>query len=191
MSIGHLGGFPVSAEVYRALVGTTTSPSPLTARPAATIELPASDLRSADPVGLVTRLENRLAQLEARKATALADIDHARRQITHARDSIGQPFPHAGELAAARERARQIDEALDRMAQQDASRAQAAGHEAGDTGSRHEPGSGQTDAEMGAAPGVHARNDRYPSAQREQADSLRRQPPARRTGPETWTRPGN
>jgi hypothetical protein len=171
VSIGHLGGFPVSAEVYQS-PGSTHITITLDGAPGATIELPASDLRSADPAGLVTRLENRLTQLEARKAAALADIDHARRQIIHARDSIGQPFPHAGELTAARQRAREIDEALDRMAQQDASRAQLAGHEAGDAGSRHEPGSGQTDAEAAAAPGTHTRNERYISAQREQADTF-------------------
>ena len=90
--------------------------------PGTTIELPASGLRGADPVGLITRLEHRLAELETRKTTALADIEHARRQITHARSSIGQPFPHAAELAAARERVRDIDDALDRMARQDPGR---------------------------------------------------------------------
>jgi hypothetical protein len=87
VSIGHLGGFPVSAEVYQSL-GSTHITITLDGAPGAAIELPASDLRSTDPAGLVTRLENRLTQLEARKATALADSGHARRQITHARTLI-------------------------------------------------------------------------------------------------------
>src|SRR5205823_5639468 len=109
VNIGQLGGFPVSADVHRSL-GTTNITLSLEDAPGTTIDLSASGLRGADPVGLVTRLENRLAQLETRKASALADIEHARRQITHARDSIGQPFPHAEELATARERVREIDE---------------------------------------------------------------------------------
>jgi uncharacterized coiled-coil protein SlyX len=108
--------------VHRSL-GSTNITLSLEGAPGTTIDLPASGLRSADPVGLVTRLENRLIQLETRKASAQADIEHARRQITHARSSIGQPFPHAAQLAAARDRVRQIDEALDRMAQQEPGRA--------------------------------------------------------------------
>ncbi len=126
VSLGQLGGFPVSADVHRSL-GTTNIALSLDSAPGSTIDLPASGLRSADPVGVVTRLENRLSQLQTRKASALADIEHARRQITHARDSIGQSFPHTVELAAARERVREIDEALDRMALQDPGRAGAHG----------------------------------------------------------------
>jgi hypothetical protein len=62
----------------------------------------------------VTRLEHRLNRLEEHHA--VADTEHAHREIAHARDSIGQPFPHATELTAAKERTQQIDEALERMA---------------------------------------------------------------------------
>ena len=136
--------------------------------PGTTIDLPASGLRGADPVGLVTRLENRLAELETRKANALADIDHARRQITHARSSIGQPFPHAEELAAARERVREIDEALDRMAQQDPGRAGAPGQEASSGSGPHESGGHPAAAETGTA---FDRDDRRTTAQPEHAAS--------------------
>jgi N12 class adenine-specific DNA methylase/SAM-dependent methyltransferase len=121
VTIGHLGGFTVTAEVRRSLGATDVSVG-LEGAPGTTIELPASGVRGADPAGLITRLEHRLAQLETRKTTALAGIEHARRQITHARSSIGQPFPHAAELATARERVRDIDGALDRMARQDPGR---------------------------------------------------------------------
>ena len=118
VSVGELGGFPVTVALDRSL-GRTHVTFSLDGAPGASIELAAHDIRGADPVGLVTRLENRLSRLDERKATALADTDHARREVAHARDGIGQPFPHAAELATAHERARQIDEALERMARPD------------------------------------------------------------------------
>jgi hypothetical protein len=167
VSLGELGGFAVSADVHRSL-GTTKIVLSLEGAPGTTIDLPASGLRGADPVGLVTRLENRLTQLETRKANALADIEHARRQITHARDSIGQPLPHAEELTAARERVREIDEALDRMAQQDPGRFGAPGQEASSGSSPHEPGGHPATAETGTA---FDRDDRHTTAQPEYAAS--------------------
>ena len=62
VSIGQLGGFPVSADVHRSL-GTTKIALSLEGAPGTTIDLAASGLRGADPVGLVTKLENRLTQL--------------------------------------------------------------------------------------------------------------------------------
>src|SRR5262249_14824009 len=85
--------------------------------PSAEIRISAADLRDADPVGLITRLEGRLHRLEERKDAALADTERARREITHATEALGQPFPHAAPLDAARERARQIDEQLQQMAE--------------------------------------------------------------------------
>jgi hypothetical protein len=164
VNIGNLGGFQVTGDVHRSL-GSTQIALSLKGAPGTTIDLPASGLRGADPVGLVTRLENRLTQLEPRKASALADIEHARRQITHARSSIGQPFPHAEELAAARERVREIDEALDRMAQQDPGRTGAPGQEASGGG----PSGGRpVGARVGPASGY---DDRRTTAQPEQAAS--------------------
>jgi hypothetical protein len=170
VSVGSLGGFTINAEMYRSL-GTTTVTINLEGAPGTTIDLPASGLPGADPVGLITRLEHRLAELETRKAKVLADIDHARRQMTHARGSIGQPFPHTAELAAARTRVRGIDEALDRMARDDAKRAEAAaGQEAGDASSHREPGAPRTETETGTTRKTHPPSGPHVSAQREQAN---------------------
>jgi N12 class adenine-specific DNA methylase/SAM-dependent methyltransferase len=166
VSLGRLGGFPVNADVHRSL-GSTNITLSLEGAPATTIDLPASGLRGADPVGLVSRLENRLTQLETRKANALTDIEHARRQITHARSSIGQPFPHAEELATARERVREIDEALDRMAQRDQGQTGSPRHEASSSVSRQSVGPPAA-AETGT---VLDRDDRRVSAQPEHAAS--------------------
>ena len=113
---GHLGGFPLTATTQRAL-GKTTITLTLDSAPGTDIRIPATDLRDADPVGLITRLENRLHRLEERKAAALAAADRTHREITHARENLGQPFPHAVQLAEARERTRQIDEQLRQMAE--------------------------------------------------------------------------
>jgi hypothetical protein len=87
--------------------------------PGGTVRMSADDLRAADPAGLIARLENRLHRLEDRKAQALADADRARREITHARETLGDPFPQTDQLTQARERARQIDEKLQQMAEAD------------------------------------------------------------------------
>ena len=167
VSIGNLGGFPVTADVHRSL-GTTNIALSLEGAPGTTIDLPASGLRGVDPGGLVTRLENRLTQLETRRASAVADIEHARRQITHARSSVGQPFPHAEELAAARERVREVDKALNRMAQQDPGRPGAPEQEASSGSGPHEPGGPPAAAETGTA---FDHDDRRISAQPEHATS--------------------
>ena len=164
VSLGQLGGFPVNADVQRSL-GTTNITLSLEGAPGTTIDLPASGLRGADPVGLVTRLENRLTQLEMRKATALADIERARRQITHSCDGICQPFPRAAELATARKRVREIDEVLGRMAQQDPGRAGGPGQEASSGSGLHESGAHPVAASTGTA---FDRDDRRVSVRAEQ-----------------------
>jgi len=138
--------------------------------PGTTIDLPASGLPGADPAGLLTRLEHRLAELETRKARALADTDHARRQMTHARGSIGQPFPHAGELAAARTRVRDIDEALDRMARDEAKQGgAAAGQEADGASGHRQPDAPRTGPQTDQTRETSAPSGARVSAQREQA----------------------
>jgi len=98
--------------------------------PGASIEIPAHELADADPVALVTRLENRLRRLEERQASALDDAERARREIEHATTSLGKAFPQSDEVAAARERVRQIDAELERMAQAKQEPANAAAEDA-------------------------------------------------------------
>ena len=112
---GQLGGFQLTADIERSL-GKTYVALALDGAPGTEIRLRTHELAEADPAGLVTRLENRLARLEERKARAIADNERARREIDYARDNIGRPFPQAAQLAAARDRAREIDEQLQKMA---------------------------------------------------------------------------
>jgi N12 class adenine-specific DNA methylase len=116
LDAGHLGGFPLTARFERAL-GTTSVTLALDGAPGAKVRMAARDLRDAEPVSLITRLEHRLSRLEERKAKTLGDIEHARREISHAHASIGQPFPQATQLAAAHDRVLQIDQQLQQVAQ--------------------------------------------------------------------------
>jgi N12 class adenine-specific DNA methylase len=120
---GELGGFPLTVSVSRVLGQVNVTPA-LDGAPGTEITLAARDLTEADPAGLITRLEYRLAHLETNKTKALTEIDHARSEIEHATASLGKPFPQATELTAARHRSRQIDEQLEAAAtppqQQDA-----------------------------------------------------------------------
>jgi len=139
---GHLGGFPLTATTERAL-GRTTVALALDGAPGTDVRIPAAELRDADPVGLITRLEGRLQRLEERKATARADTERDRSEITHAREALGQPFPHATQLAEARQRAREIDEQLQHMAE-----AQRGAEQAGPE-SAHQPSSRDLEREAG------------------------------------------
>jgi hypothetical protein len=114
---GHLGGFPVTARITRAL-GPVHINVELDGAPGTSITLKRDELAAADPAGLISRLEYRLHHLEDRKAMALADAEHAQREIDHAARTIAKPFPHGPELAAARQRVRDIDAELARLAEQ-------------------------------------------------------------------------
>ena len=112
--VGSLGGFPVVSQVERSM-GKTIVTLSLDGVPAGAIRLSPGDLHAADPAGLITRIENRLYRLEARKQEALDGIDQAYRETEHARRSLGQPFPQAAQLAQARDRAQRINEQLDEI----------------------------------------------------------------------------
>jgi hypothetical protein len=117
LQVGHLGGFPVIAALQGSREGKTTSVSiALDGAPGTSIELKPSDLRDGERATLITRLEHRLARLEDRKAGILADIEHAEREIAHARENLGQPFPQAEQLFVARDRVQQINGQLEQMA---------------------------------------------------------------------------
>lgn len=97
-------------------LGQVQATPALEGAPGTEVALTRRDLADADPIGLITRLANRLAQLEPAKAKALAEVDRARGEIEHATASIGKPFPQAADLTAARERSRQIDDQLEAAA---------------------------------------------------------------------------
>src|SRR6266567_3159692 len=115
LRVGELGGFPLTATITNVL-GEVRVTLAFEGAPGTDMTATPRDLAELDPVGLVTRLENRLTRLEATKAQALAEAEHACSEIDHATASIGKPFPQTAELFAARHRSRQIDEQLEAAA---------------------------------------------------------------------------
>ncbi len=111
---GSLGGFGLVATVEQSM-GKTTVMINLDGVPGGTVQMSAADLRAVDPAGLVTRLENRLHRLEASQQEAIDGVERARREITHARENLGQAFPQTVQLAEARERSNRIDEQLEQI----------------------------------------------------------------------------
>jgi len=111
---GSLGGFGLVAMTEQSL-GSTKVTISLDGVPGGTLQLSVADVRAADPAGLITRLENRLHRLEITKQEALDGVEQSRGEITHARASLGRPFPQGTQLAEARDRARRIDEQLDQI----------------------------------------------------------------------------
>jgi N12 class adenine-specific DNA methylase/SAM-dependent methyltransferase len=112
---GHLGGFDVTTQARRVL-GTTEVTLALNGAPRSEILLTAKDLAETEPAGLIIRLENRLSGLEKLKTKTLDEINRLESDSAHARDDIAKPFPQADQLAAARERVRQIERQLEEAA---------------------------------------------------------------------------
>ncbi len=65
-----------------------------------------------DPVGLVSRLENRLRGLEDIGATARLDLQRVAKEAEMARARIGAPFPEEQRLVTLRRRQSEIEQAL-------------------------------------------------------------------------------
>lgn len=108
---GELGGFPLMLTVNRVMDDAHLRVS-FYGAPGTDVALNTTDLAELEPVGLITRLQNRLTHLEAIKAQTLADIDHARSEVSHATANLCKPFPQATGLVGARERVRHIEEQL-------------------------------------------------------------------------------
>jgi hypothetical protein len=113
---GHLGGLSLTMTVTRTPSYEAQVTLSFAAAPGTELTLTQADLAEADPAGLVARLEHRLTRLEALRAQAEADITRTRSERDHATASLGKPFPQAATLAAARDRARDIDEQLQQAA---------------------------------------------------------------------------
>ena len=188
---GSIGGFTIAALAERSL-GKTTVTIVLDRVPGGEVKLSAADLRAADPAGLVTRLENRLHGLEARKQEALNGTAKAEREIDHARQTLGEPFPRAAQLAEARERARSIDEQLDKLATEPKP-ADAAQTEPGSgTGGGSQAGQPRraADARATEPAGPDAGTAHAPAAaDREQATPSPQRDPAKPPGPHAGSAP--
>ena len=110
VELGEIGGFGLTAtltpslwqSVQLHLTGLPDAPEPI-----------ALDHRALpDQYGIITRLENRLADLDQIQADAVASIEHYRDQATAARAAIGAPFPQQQEYEDASTRLESLEKDL-------------------------------------------------------------------------------
>lgn len=109
VTIGHLGGFEIQADLRRDRRPNTVMVN-LQGVYDSDIYFPHNKIPSG--IGLVSRLENRLADLDRHQAELIARIPALEREIERATPAIGQPFPQADQLQRTRERIKQLDQAL-------------------------------------------------------------------------------
>jgi hypothetical protein len=122
--VGRLGGFPVLARLegwtslqdLRRHVQVDLHFGDL---PVDTVHIGHEfDLPKTSAAGLVQRLEHRLAGIESVIGDLQSRIAVTTRELGHAHASIGETFPHAAELTAARDRLAAVDAELDTLAHQ-------------------------------------------------------------------------
>lgn len=113
--LGELGGFTLTVTAERVLASTTVILE-LDGAPGSELRMTPAEIASADSGKLVVRLESRLSGLETLKTKTLAEISRLTAEADHARDDLRKPFAQGDRLAAARDRAQQIDEQLSRAA---------------------------------------------------------------------------
>jgi N12 class adenine-specific DNA methylase/SAM-dependent methyltransferase len=113
--LGELGGFPLTVTTEH-ILATASVTIQLGGAPGTEIRMTPAEVATVDPGKLIVRLEGRLAGMEALKAKTLAEISRLATEADHARDDLRKPFPQAGKLAAARDRAQQVDAQLNRAA---------------------------------------------------------------------------
>ncbi len=113
--VASLGGFSVTLTIRPTDFGPEVYLD-LADVPDGSVRLDQRDLQQTSPVGLVTRLENRLTGLEQLQDRTQADLDRARSELDRARDALGQPFTHTDALAAARAHLDQLTRELEEQA---------------------------------------------------------------------------
>ena len=106
VEIGSLGGFTLTARVWRDVKEVPGVGLELVGLPLGMMDLSVNDV---DNASIVTRLENRLTNLEQLRRNAELDIDRRETEIGQARDQLDQPFRQADALTEARERLQDID----------------------------------------------------------------------------------
>ncbi|MGH2843466.1 MAG: hypothetical protein ACRDKL_07775, partial [Solirubrobacteraceae bacterium] len=80
------------------------------------IRMTLTELRDCDPAGLISRLERRLTGLDQRREDTLTTAAQWRAEAQAATEQLGKPFPHAAQLATARARAHDLEEAMRSLA---------------------------------------------------------------------------
>jgi N12 class adenine-specific DNA methylase len=163
--VAQIGGFEVLAAGRRLLQPHLRLE--LAGVPRSGLDIGLDELRTDRPLGIITRLENRVAGLATVRAEVSHEIDRASTERARAAAELGQPFPHTQALEAARHRGAELEAEL-----------------AADA-TRTEPASPQQQPD--APPGPPSENDPNHSLQRNSSASVPGAPaesaPAQAAGP--------
>ena len=111
MTIGHLAGFDLAVAV-KGDAGETELHLHFPEVPIRPVIIGAADIDQEHPSGLVTRLTNRLGDLEERLSNDVTELTSIRRDAFQADELLGKPFDQVGRLANLRARQVEITDAL-------------------------------------------------------------------------------
>ena len=104
--IGHLAGFDILGAGHQLTDPYFTLELAGVPRTDFTVTL--DDARTERPLGLITRIENRAASIPKLRADVEGDITRLTLERDRAANDLGQPFPHADALHAARRHSLQL-----------------------------------------------------------------------------------
>jgi hypothetical protein len=110
--VGELGGFRIEAEISRHPQMGSYGDLRIENLPVRRYPLDRADLAKADPVGLVSKLEHRIFDLDETVLTLRAQAEQARSEAADAAARLGRPFEHRDRLQMLRARLVEIDQAL-------------------------------------------------------------------------------
>ena len=110
--VGEIGGFGVDADITRQGDLPPFGEVRIEQLPIRRLTLERADIARADPVGLATKIENRVLRLEQTATELRAEANQAHSEATAVAARIGRPFEHHERLRTLRTRLAQIDEAL-------------------------------------------------------------------------------
>jgi N12 class adenine-specific DNA methylase len=111
MTIGHLAGFDLAVAV-KGDAGETELHLYFPEVPIRSVIIGAADIDQEHPSGLVTRLTNRLGDLDERLSNDVTELTSIRRDAFQADELLGKPFDQVGRLANLRARQAEITDAL-------------------------------------------------------------------------------
>ena len=111
IGIGNLAGLDLVIAVESDL-GETELHLLFPDAPVGATVIAASEIEDEHPVGLVSRLTNRLGDLEERLRNEVQDLGATRANLEQAQEMIGRPFDQAARLVSLRNRQAEITEAL-------------------------------------------------------------------------------
>ena len=104
--VAHIGGFDVIAAGQRILEPQVRLE--LAGVPRSGFNLTLDEVRTDKPLGIITKLENRVAGISHTRVEVERDIERTSSERDRAAAEVGQPFTHADALTRSRSRGQQL-----------------------------------------------------------------------------------